>query len=246
MSKKSLFIILSLLLIISISSVFLVGIFHFGWFKNNKENNYTIYIPKLTKTQSTTDMTKKYSSEKKDITDSIIDLSGDQKILKNKKESKDLKYTLNSKTQNQIFTKKENSDDSSFGKGSNLNSQEFHSLGELITEEEHKYRLSLVNNLKIKTVIIDSITKGNGVSQEYYKVVYKTNMIPAKILNDIINTKEFRKLIPNKYLSKEFELSGLKKGERITFKNSDIKNILIQWTLGRLTPIEKAWESKAL
>lgn len=138
------------------------------------------------------------------------------------------------------------SSDMRFGKGSDLSVQNFHSLGELVTEEEYNYRLSLIKNLKIKTVVIDSITEGNGVTQEYYKIVFKTDMIPAKVMDNIINTKEFRNLIPEKYLKKETSLIKLKKGEKIVFKNSDIKNILYQWCMGRLTPIERAWRSNAL
>ena len=151
---------------------------------------------------------------------------------------------LTNKTKTSL--KKETDSKDTFGKGSNLDKQEFHSLGEHISEEEYNYRLALIKDLKIKTVVIDSITKGNGVSQEYYKIVFKTNMIPAKVMDSVIISNEFRSLIPDQYLKKERETITLKKGEKIVFENSAIRDILIKWTLGRLTPVEKAWESNAL
>jgi len=132
-----------------------------------------------------------------------------------------------------------------YAKGSDLPDQNFHSFGEYISLEEEKYRNTLISNLKIKTVVIDKLTKGNGITQEFYKVAYINKMIPAKILDNIVESKEFRDLIPNKFLNNEIRINGLKKGEKVVFKNTDIKNILILWKLGRLTPIQKAWIVKA-
>jgi len=259
MQGKSIFIILFSLVIVLVSSVFLVGVYYFDWFKSQNPNNYAVFI------QKSTDRVQKDGIDLSDVTSDIIikktieekKTFGDTDVKKidNKsnlhKEKLSKTNNLTDKLKNNLIDKnsvifRDISSDTHFGKGSNLTAQEFHSLGELVSAEEYNYRLSLIKNLKLKTVIIDSITKGNGVTQEYYKIVFKTDMIPAKVMDNVINTKEFRELIPNKYLVKEVEVNGLRKGEKIVFKNSDIKEILLKWSLGRLTPIEKAWESKAL
>lgn len=133
----------------------------------------------------------------------------------------------------------------SYSKGSGLPDQTFDSYGEYISQEEYNYRLTLIKNLAIKTVIIDKLTKGNGISQEFFKVAYINKMIPAKILEDIVESKEFRELIPEKYRKDEIKLKGLSKGEKVVFNNQYIKNLLILWSQGRLTPIQKAWKVKA-
>ena len=94
-------------------------------------------------------------------------------------------------------------------------------------------------------MIIDKLTKGNGISQEFFKVEYIDKMIPAKVLEDVVESKEFRNLIPEKFRKDEIKLKGLTKGEKVVFNNQNIKNLLILWSQGRLTPIQKAWKVKA-
>jgi hypothetical protein len=121
----------------------------------------------------------------------------------------------------------------------------FHAEGEYISEEEYLYRVSLIKDLSIKTIVIDRLTKGNGISQEYFKVAYSTNMIPAKILEELVESMNFRKLIPQKYLNEETKLNGLLKGDKVIIKNSDIAGLLVLWTQGKLIPVQKAWETLA-
>ena len=83
------------------------------------------------------------------------------------------------------------------------------------------------------------------IEKEGVPDVYTNKMIPAKILEQLVESKEFRKLIPKKYLSEEIKINGLLKGQIVKFKNTDIKNILILWSLGRLCPVQKAWKVKA-
>jgi len=264
MKASNFFVILILLFIVLISSIFLIGIYYFDWFKTEKSNNYSIYIQipveknnklnyNINDLSSDKVLTKNTKDEIDNIKKDISLIEKNSKIITEKKEDSKSKLKLKNKISKtefkenaNYFVLSDNSQDGSFGKGSNLVTQEFHSLGEHVSEEEYNYRLSLIKDLKIKTVVIDSITTGNGVSQEYYKIVFKTKMIPAKVMDNVIISKEFRELIPKKYLTKEVEISGLKNGEKIVFKNSEIRDILIKWSLGRLTPIEKAWESKAL
>ena len=59
-------------------------------------------------------------------------------------------------------------------------------------------------------------------------------MIPAKILGEIVECKEFRNLIPKKFLSEEIKTRGLQKGEAVTIPNNKVKDILFLWTLGKL------------
>ncbi len=116
----------------------------------------------------------------------------------------------------------------------------FHSLGEYVSKEEYEYRLSLIKELKIKTIVIDSLKKGNGIPEEYFYIAYSKKMIPSKVLSDIVGSEEFRKLIPEKYLSNDIKTKGLDKGDSVVIKNKDLKNLLILWSLGRLSPVEKA------
>jgi len=131
-------------------------------------------------------------------------------------------------------------------KGSDFSNLNFNALGEYVSSEEKEYRYNIVKNLKIKTITIDYITKGNGISQEYYKVAYQSKMIPSKILEQLVESKEFRDLIPRQYLKTENRMSVLKKGQKIKFTNKDISELLILWCNGRLSPIKKAWETKAV
>jgi len=214
-----------------------VGVFQFNWFGINQPNNFVRLVKEkkelFTRVDQSSDINTKSKLENK--TEMIKDIlkDGNKKFLNlknvNKKDaSSDIKFAY------------------SKGKGSGLKDQEFHSLGEFVSDEEASYRKSLVKNLRIKTIRIDKITKGNGVSQEYYKVAYQYEMIPAKILEQLVESKEFRTLIPKKYLTKEFEVIGFKANEFVEFKNTDIKSLLKEWCLGRLSPVQKAWQVKAV
>ena len=97
--------------------------------------------------------------------------------------------------------------------------QNFHSLGEYVSTDEYEYRKALTNNLVINTVVIDKLSKGNGISQEFFKVAYQANMIPAKILADIVESKEFRDLIPKEMLAREMN-SQIKPGEQVVFNGN--------------------------
>lgn len=123
-----------------------------------------------------------------------------------------------------------------------LNEQNFHSLGEYVSKEEKWYRNELIGQLTVNTIVIDRLSKGNGISQEFYRVAYIMNMIPSKILKDIVESKEFRDLIPKNLVEKEGHTTNdLKSGETVTFSAFSIKKLLILWSEGKLTPIQKAW-----
>jgi len=121
-----------------------------------------------------------------------------------------------------------------------LNEQNFHSLGEFVSGDEKDYRYNLINKLSVNTIVIDKLSKGNGVSHEFFKVAYQTNMIPAKVLIDIVESKEFRDLIPKPILKRESAIQ-LSIGEKVVFSASAIKNLLILWGEGKLTPVQKVW-----
>ena len=70
-------------------------------------------------------------------------------------------------------------------------------------------------------------------------------MIPAKILDEIVTSKEFRSLIPKQYLDIEEKMTSFPKGGKVTFNNTDMKELLILWSQGKLTPTQKAWQVKA-
>lgn len=123
-----------------------------------------------------------------------------------------------------------------------MNQQNFHSLGEYVSAEELEYRLELIGKLTINTIVIDKLSKGNGISQEFFRVAYVENMIPSKVLKDIVESKEFRDLIPSQYLNKEGKTTNvLPQGEKVTFNAVAIKNLLELWSEGKLTPVQKAW-----
>ncbi|HNZ28199.1 MAG TPA: hypothetical protein PLG34_01340 [Spirochaetota bacterium] len=258
-SKRFILIILSLLGAVLLSIIFIVGIYFFNWFGLNKGDNYSINFPnKVIESKVLKD------NDLKKIKNEIIDVEKIQKDLSDIKETSEIISTATTiaktltKTVNntdvadksKIFSKEGtsniNKDGSLVTNGFVFSkNQSFHSYGEYISAEEYKYRLALINNLKLKTVAVDSITKGNGISQEFYKIAYNEKMIPAKPLQDIVESKEFRDLIPKSYLAIEDKISVLKKGESITFKNEDLKNLLLLWSQGKLTPIQKAWKVKA-
>ncbi|OHD16020.1 MAG: hypothetical protein A2086_04870 [Spirochaetes bacterium GWD1_27_9] len=242
MTNRSFVVIVILIFVVFISLVFSIGIHYFDWFNLKEKNSYVKYIP------SEKQQVNVNTVKNKDITTDTEKILQKKEILKEKKivENKIIQDKISEKKfENKKIKKIIDITTDTYVKDLNLPNQNFHSFGEYISQEESRYRISLIKNLKIKTIIINSLTKNNGVTQEFYRIVYSTKMIPAKILDQIVESKEFRDLIPKKYLSKEVEFGGLKKGEYIKFKNTDIKNILIQWTQGRLTPIQKAWEVKA-
>lgn len=258
-SKRFIFIILSLLGAVLLSIIFIVGIYFFNWFGINKDNNYSINFPnKIIESKVLKD------NDLNRIKNEILDVEKNKKNIKDTKESSEIVSTSTTiaavitKTENntvvsdksKIFSKEQtsniNKDGSQITNGFVFSkNQSFHSYGEYISSEEYKYRLSLINNLSIKTIAIDSITKGNGISQEFYKIAFNEKMIPAKALEDIVESKEFRDLIPKQLLDIEDKITDLKKGESIVFKNDNIKNLLVLWSQGKLTPIQKAWKVKA-
>jgi hypothetical protein len=61
----------------------------------------------------------------------------------------------------------------------------------------------------------------------------------------LVESKEFRELIPLKFRSKEFSINGFKKGDSVKFKNTDVISLLNDWSLGKLSPVSKAWKVKA-
>lgn len=123
-----------------------------------------------------------------------------------------------------------------------MNQQNFHSLGEYVSADELKYRSELIGKLTINTIVIDKLSKGNGISQEFFRVAYVEKMIPSKVLRDIVESKEFRDLIPSQYLNKEGAIAKvLAPGEKVTFNAFAIKNLLELWSEGKLTPVQKAW-----
>ena len=123
-----------------------------------------------------------------------------------------------------------------------MNQQNFHSLGEYVSAEELQYRSELIGKLTINTIVIDKLSKGNGISQEFFRVAYVEKMIPSKVLRDIVESKEFRDLIPAQYLNNEGKTAKvLSAGEKVTFNAFAIKNLLELWSEGKLTPVQKAW-----
>lgn len=126
-------------------------------------------------------------------------------------------------------------------KQADFSSQNFDSLGEYISKDEYQYRTELVKNLTIKTIVVNSLTKGNGISQEFFKIAFENKMIPAKILEVLIESKEFRDLIPEESLKYERKISDKEFDRPVRFENSEIRELLLLWCKGQLTPIQKAW-----
>lgn len=212
-----------------------------------KEQKKEEYVSKPEDTTSDSKYAKQVPlKEKKIISETQIDTQKKyQKEVQTQKPVSIIKEAKNI-TNKQPVTKKDSIQTKEiYAKGSSLPDQSFDSYGEYISSEEYNYRLVLIRNLIIKTVIIDKLTKGNGISQEFFKVAYLNKMIPSKILEEIVESKEFRNLIPAKFRKDEIKIKGLSKGETVTFKNQNIKELLILWSHGRLTPIQKAWKVKA-
>lgn len=258
MNSKVIIPILIYILLVIIAITLIIFIFYYNPFKNNYISNNT-----YNKIQSNIDKLQSQKEEEAaDLTRSK-DESDDKMTAKttpliNKKSSYDTKIdTEKPKTKYQVqsqttykgkpekiaYTK--TSTKETYSKGSSIPDQSFDSYGEYISNEEYNYRVTLIKNLMIKTVVIDRLTKGNGISQEFFKVVYIDKMIPAKILDDLVESKEFRNLIPDKYRKNEIKIKGLAKGEKVVFNNQNIKDLLILWSQGRLTPVQKAWDVKA-
>ncbi|HOJ64217.1 MAG TPA: hypothetical protein PLE45_07325 [Spirochaetota bacterium] len=258
------FLIISMIVVLILIGLIIAFFFlDLNWFKK-PENNYVKYEKKEVidkkSIDSTSDIISKKDSYKVETTTTTITIAQTSSTTTTTIENKKM---LTTKTEKENIDSKKDKDkkfkeykeisikddvivtDENKSAIYTIKLDSFHSNGEYVSEEEYKYRVSLVNNLQIKTVVIDSLTKGNGVSQEFYKVVYQNKMIPAKILDEIVESKEFRSLIPEKYLKDEIKIKGLPSGEKIVFKNEDIKNLLILWTKGKLTPFQKAWLTKA-
>lgn len=119
--------------------------------------------------------------------------------------------------------------------------QSFDSLGEYVSSSERAYRQQLIGSLDIHTIVIDCLSEKNGISQEFFKIVYLRKMIPAKILEKVVESKEFRTLIPPDYLVREQALGRLKNGDFVVFRKSELKRLLDIWCHGQLTPVRKAW-----
>ncbi len=266
MNSKKIIPLLIYILLVIIAITVIIFIFYYNPFKDNytSYNTYSKIQSNIDKLESQKNVKVAESSKLKDVTDDIkltkttplinkkIDKIDDKKSTNDIK--KDIKisnaqYQVNNKTVQKgkpekiTYTKPTSKE--IYSKGSSLPDQSFDSYGEYISEAEYNYRVTLIKNLSIKTVIIDRLTTGNGISQEFFKVVYIDKMIPAKILDDLVESKEFRNLIPGKYRQNEIKTKGLAKGEKVIFDNQNIKNLLILWSQGRLTPVQKAWEVKA-
>lgn len=265
-SNKIIATIVILIAVVFSGIVVLIGVSYFNWFKN-KNNDYIVYSPKKITVKD--NLQEKETDEKTGIDEKIIqkeDVVKENKttikiesLKTEEKKVSEIKKGENKTVEqkNNVFVKKEsidvkkdlvniNKDGSPIISEFVLsNNQNFHSYGEFVSSDEYKYRLSLINNLKVKTIVIDSVSKGNGISQEYYKVVFNEKMIPAKILDDLVESKEFRDLIPQKYLKIEDKIAKFENGDKLFFKNEDIKKLLILWSQGKLTPIQKAWKVKA-
>ena len=249
--------------IVLIMLALMIGVYHYGLLDivNNALNVKTVnnyrkfaYNGKLPLIQSdnsddANEGLEPVKNDKNIISENVLlrnlndNESKEEKDINNEKTDSDKKESAVS-VKKIVVIKKTNAN-GIYAKGSNVKDFNFHSYGEFVSDEEKEYRKSLIENLKIKTIVINSVTKGNGISQEYYRIAYQTDMIPAKILDVLVESKEFREMIPEKYRTNEFSMKGFKKGENVKFKNSDIIRLLYDWSLGKLTPVSKAWKVKA-
>lgn len=260
MNFKVIIPILIYILIVIIAITAIILFFYYKPFENffKKKNSYYTIQANIDKLYLKEQKKEKYASKPEDSTEDSKSVK--QATLEEKKSTSDSKDIIQNKNQKQSQTEKQVSkakyvkDVSNikqatkkeiYAKGSSLPDQSFDSYGEYISSEEYNYRLTLIKNLIVKSVIIDKLTTGNGISQEFFKVVYLNKMIPSKILEEIVESKEFRDLIPSKFRKNEIKINGLSKGETVTFNNKNIKKLLILWSHGRLTPIQKAWKVKA-
>jgi len=236
MKNNYLYIIICIITVI-VLIVLSLGLFYFKWFDSfaDKKNSYKVITENLSGLNEAEKAVKE--TEKKE------EQKGEEKAITGKKEI--IKEVLKDSSLEKTIKKPALEKTVIYAKGSSLPDQSFDSLGEYISNEEYNYRVSLIKNFKIKTIVINKLTKGNGVSQEYFRVAYIEKMIPAKILGEVVESKEFRDNIPKKYITDEIKIKGLGNNESVTFTNTKIKEILLLWTLGRLTPIHKAWKVKA-
>lgn len=243
--------ILGLLLVVVLA--LLIGRYYFGWFPS-KSDNFLKYVPeksinigaedvfpkseitpqvekaaKKTPAKNTPDVAGS-SSVKKEIPDTVTHKNTEIKKIVPADGTQVVKVQENPVIATRVM------------KRFDFSGQNFHSLGEFVSPEEKNYRLELIDDLTISTIVIDRLSKGNGISQEFYKVAFKSNMIPSKVLKDIVESSEFRSLIPEKMLKKEGRTANdLKNGETVVFSGSAIENLLILWSAGKLTPVQKAW-----
>jgi hypothetical protein len=239
-NKRNIIIILAAILITILLIIIMLDIYFFKWHENS-----TFLSNLINKNNSTYEKTK-FSFIQNNIDENKTEIKNEPEKIKNETEKTNKQEPEKVKNTNQKVITENIEKEKIYAKGSNLPDQKFHSFGEYITIEEMKYRKELVKNLKIKTIVIDKLTKGNGISQEYFKIAYLNKMIPAKILEVIVESEEFRDLIPKKFLTDEVKIKGLSKGSAVIIKNESIIEILDLWTLGRLTPVQKAWSVHAI
>lgn len=238
--KKRAFLI-SLIILLSVLILALIVVFTYPYIKNyfNKEKKVLNQYEVLNRDKLV--LKENPTNENNEIENKTIE----EKEIKTQENIKKIETSTDNKVEKVTYKIKNTTEDKFFAKGSSFDDIDFNALGEYVSKEEKEYRYSIIKNLKIKTVIIDYLTQGNGISHEFYKVAYKEKMIPAKILDQLIESKEFRDLIPKKYLKKE-KIITLKSGEKIEFPNQKISELLFLWCEGRLTPIQKAWQTKAI
>jgi hypothetical protein len=224
--------------------ILLLGIFQFKWFDKyfENKNNYQVLTENLKLMNEKKEAEKNQTEETKEQTKETKTEVKTNEIKKTIKPELKEKSSLTPMTQdknikNKIYI---------YAKGSNLPNQTFDSLGEYVSNDDYNYRVTIIKSLNIKTVVINKLTPGNGISQEYFRVCYLAKMIPAKILTEVVESKEFRNLIPKKFLSDEVKTKGLKNGDSVKIPNDKIKDLLLLWTLGRLSPVQKAWKVKAV
>jgi hypothetical protein len=240
-NKRNIIIILAAILITILLIIIMLDIYFFKWHQNSFFLNDLI-----NKNNNVYEKTKFSFMNDKANTENKTQFKNEPEKFKNETDKTNNQESEKNKNTNQKVITENIEKEKIYAKGSNLPDQKFHSFGEYITIEEMKYRKELVKNLKIKTIVIDKLTKGNGISQEYFKIAYLNKMIPAKILEVIVESEEFRDLIPKKFLTDEVKIKGLSKGSAVIIKNESIIEILDLWTLGRLTPVQKAWSVHAI
>lgn len=264
MSKGKILTLIILLILTLITITIIIGVYKLGWmnilFQKNSLSKYNFYDDAnftTTTINDQTDDSSKIIPLLNDITNdttttTILSTFSTYEKTKNYNKSVNNKVNKKNISSNSSFKSTSNKNTPQikktkfYAKGSDLPDQDFDSYGEYISDEEYKYRVELIRNLNIKTIVIDSLSTSNGISQEFYKVAYINKMIPSKILDKIVESKEFRNLIPQKFIKKENKITILKKGEKVVFLNTKIRDLLILWSQGRLSPIQKAWKVSAV
>ena len=179
--------------------ILLLGIFQFKWFDKyfENKNNYQILTENLNKMNEKNVIEKNQSTETKETkTENKTEVKTNEPKIISKPELKEKTTQITQAIPSQ--EKNQKNKIYIYAKGSNLPNQTFDSLGEYVSNDDYNYRVSIIKSLNIKTIVINKLTPGNGISQEYFRVCYLTKMIPAKILSELVESKEFRNLIPEK------------------------------------------------